>query len=195
MNDDSTPAETGNAAAPTAILALDLDILHGLAPTDARACITHFSACAQALSSVCNKAKLHESVSVQITRQLNDDDSAWFEGHPGRAFRYRDPIAGEYVLSLCAEEPPHFLLVRQIAKGARLLAPLWFKFDGPTTSVERFEAARNQKQLDCDSVLSVLFDVYCAYPGVPLDIRNLLRVLADRGFLEMVTFSTETPSP
>jgi hypothetical protein len=193
MNDASTPAEPGNATPPTAILGLDIDFLHALAPTEARACITHFSACAQAVSSACNSAQLPTSVSVQITRQLNVDDADWFANNPARSYRYREPLQGEYVLSLCTVTP-HFVLVRQVSKGARLLAPLWFKFDGPTTSIERFEAARNQKQLDRDSILSVFFNVYCTFPGEPLDIRNLLRVLGDRGVLDKVTFSTDTPA-
>jgi hypothetical protein len=195
MNDDSKTAETGNATAPKAILGLDLDILHAPVPAEACAFITHLAKCAEAVSSVCKNARLPASVSVEITRQLQDDDSEWFEGHPGRAFRYRDPIPGEYLGNICADVPPHFVLVRQVSKGARLLAPLWFEFNGPTTSVERFAAVRNQKRLDSDLVLSTMFDIYCAFPGVPLDIRNLLGVLADRSWLEMVRlFSTEAPA-
>jgi hypothetical protein len=194
MNDASPPAETGDATAPKAILALDCDLLHARVPTEARACITHLSACANAVSAACNSARLPATVEVHTARQRNDEDSAWFESHPGRAFRYRDPIEGEYLLTLCAV-PPHFVLVHQVSKDARLLAPLWFKFNGPTTSVERFEAARNQKLLDSDLVLSTMFDIYCAFPGVPLDIRNLLGVLADRSWLEMVRlFSTDMPA-
>jgi hypothetical protein len=193
-NNVPAPDKTDGATAPTAILGLDLDILHASAPTEVQAFVTHIANCAKAVSSVCINARLPASVTVHVTRQLNADDAEWFANNPARSYRYREPLQGEYVLRLC-NVPPPFVLVRQVSKGARLLSPLWFKFDGPTTSVERFEAARNQKQLDRDSILSVFFNVYCAFPGEPLDVRNLLRVLRDDQWFRMVTQASQASTP
>src|SRR6266446_6419440 len=135
MNDDSTPAENGNDTAPTAILGLDLDILHAVAPTEIVAFVTHIATCAEAASTTCMNARLPASVSVHVTRQLNADDAEWFASNPAREYRYREPMPGEFVLRIC-KAPPHFVLVRKLDTGARLLAPIRLKFQA-TTSVER----------------------------------------------------------
>jgi hypothetical protein len=186
MSDTHMPGEAGGTPAQGAILALDLAILFDPVPAEAHAYVAHMATCADAIGSVFSSAKLPASVSVEITRQLSANDTEWFESNPERSYRYRNPIPGEWLQKACAELPPHIVLVRQVSKGARLLAPVWLKVDA-ATSVERFEAARNQKQLDNDDVLALVFDVYCAFPGEPIDILNLLRSVGQHAWYRMVT--------
>ncbi len=193
MNDAPTRAENGNDTAPTAILGLDLDILHAVAPTEIVAFVTHIATCAEAASTTCKNARLPASVSVHVTRQLNADDAEWFASNPAREYRYREPVPGEFVLRICTV-PPHFVLVCKLGTGARLLAPVWLKVPA-ATSVERFEAKRNQQQLDNDDVLRLLFDVYCAFPGEPLDVLNVLRAVGDHAWYRMVTYASRALAP
>ncbi len=195
MNNSNTPAptEAGINTAPTAILALDLDILYAAPPSEIVAFVTHIATCAKAVGTTCVNARLPASVSVHVTRQLNADDAEWFASNPAREYRYREPMPGEYVLRIC-KVPPPFVLVRKLDTGARLLAPIWLKSDA-TTSVERFEAKRNQQQLDNDDVLRLLFDVYCAFPGEPLDVLNVLRAVGDHKWYRMVTYASRLLAP
>jgi hypothetical protein len=195
MNNNNTTiaAEASDATAPCAIVALDLAMLRAPVPAEMNAYVAHMVSLAEAIGTAYRSARLPASVSVDVSGQFGPDDADWFDGHPARCYRYRDPIEGEYVLRICAVRP-NFVLVRKLDTGARLLAPIWLKSDG-ATSVERFEAVRNQKKLDDDDVLALVFDVYCAFSGEPADILNLLRSVGQHAWYRMVTQAAHALAP
>jgi hypothetical protein len=181
MNDSTpTPAETGNATAPpsTHPVLLELDMFETPAPFEARSLVARILENAQAITMACDAAALPSTVTCHVSMQLHDCDIEYFEQHPTRRYRYRSPMQGEQLLTLCGEaDPVNFVVVRQLYKGARVLCPGRLTIDEPPTTAERFNRDRAAKSLDNDLVLEILFNSFCARPGCTLDARILLEAV------------------
>ena len=68
-----------------------------------------------------------EPALVALIDRASDLDRAWFERHPGRAYRIRPEIAGEHLEAVCPPGRLALTLVKQVRPGLRMRAPLWTK--------------------------------------------------------------------
>jgi hypothetical protein len=68
---------------------------------------------------------INDPALVALIDRASELDRAWFERHPGRAYRIRPEIAGEHLDAVCPRDRLAMTLVKQVRPGLRMRAPLW----------------------------------------------------------------------
>jgi len=164
MNVASTPAQR-------IVLAAELDLMEHTdsdSTRDIRLFAAHAAACAAAACSVIKGAGLPAGVEVRISDQLHDDDMQFFRRNKNRTHGIRPTSAGEFLLTLPGAEAATHALVRQVQPGVRILCPLRLVTRVAAGLIDELDA------IDCDIVLSTLFDSVCGASSIGVDIEGLV---------------------
>jgi hypothetical protein len=160
----------------TCILALELDDLRPLFPTDAPELAdftAHLESLTNAVNAVRNTARLPAQVTVRVSWQACATDIKYYEQNPDRSYGMRPIVPEEALVGFYSDSPPRYVITRRVHPGARLLSGVWIAADAPAATVQRFESPSNFRRLDNDGMLRQIFEASCLRPGLTIDIRKM----------------------